>query len=61
VGFSLSLEITMSTTQKPASTHPHERKPTSPQHDDHKQHPGQPKPTTPEREDHRDRNAPPKK
>jgi hypothetical protein len=45
----------MNTTQKPASSQSNERKPTSPQHDDHKQHPDQSKPATPEREEHRDR------
>lgn len=55
----------MSTAQKTTSSQSHERKPTDPQHDDHKQRPGQPKPTTPEREGHhdrdKDRNAPHKK
>lgn len=58
----------MSTTQKPASSPSHERKPASPPpHDEHKQHSGQARPATPEREEHRhreherDRNAPHKK
>jgi hypothetical protein len=53
----------MNNTQKPDSQQSHERKPTSPQHDDNKQHPGQSKPAHPDRQDHRDadRNAPHKK